>query len=320
VYITNKFLTDIIRLLIPAKLVVDTSYLNSNRKLNVQLSKRVIYVTGLPRAGSTLLCQLLGHHPDIYSLGHSSPLAQLLEKMREFLSESPFFLSQLDVDFDLTYQRLLHISRSMINGWFEETDSLFVVDKSRHWLSFIETLHLIDPEFKMLVCLRDLTEIYGSIEAQHHQTLLLNFPDRTSSNHYYDRLEFLFQNDGVIGGPLHGIQNLQYINNEDIKNRVCYIEFDALVHQPSSVMNTIYDWLEMPRFAFDPENLIVQPHESDSYYRFKYPHQTRPTVIPPSPHLIAQQLKTDIHKRFAWFYETFYPEKYEALTRQNVIE
>lgn len=59
----------------------------------------------------------------------------------------------------------------------------------------IETLHLIDPNFMML----------------------------------NGRLEFLFKDDGVIGGPLSGIQNLQYIENEDIKNRVCYIEFNALV-------------------------------------------------------------------------------------------
>jgi sulfotransferase len=283
------------------------------------LNKKIIYVSGLPRSGSTLLCQLLHHHPDIYSSGHSSPLAMLLEKIREFLSETPFCLSQMDIDFDLVYQRLLHTSRGVINGWFEETDSLFVVDKSRHWISFIETLHLLDPDFKMLVCLRDLTEIYGSIETQHHKTRLLNFPDRTSSNHYSSRLDSLFHDDGVIGAPLCGIKNLQYIDNEDIKNRVCYIEFDALVHQPGEVMNTIYDWLEIPRFAFNPEQLQVRLHESDSYYRFKYPHQTHERIAPPPPHLIAHQLKTEIYKRFSWFYQTFYPEKYEALTRQTII-
>ncbi|MCB1776781.1 MAG: sulfotransferase [Candidatus Competibacteraceae bacterium] len=283
------------------------------------LNKRIIYITGLPRAGSTLLCQLLDHHPDIYSPGHSSPLATLLEKIREFLSESPFFLSQLDVDFDLAYQRLLHTSRGAMNGWFEETDSLFVVDKSRHWVNLIETLYVLDPDFKMLVCLRDLTEVYGSVEAQHQKTRLLNFPDHTSPNHYYSRLDSLFQDDGVIGGPLRGIQNLQYVDNGEIKNRVCYIEFDALTHQPQEVMNTVYDWLEMPRFAFNPEKLRVKPHESDSYYRFKYPHQTRERIAPLPLHLVSEQLKTEIYKRFPWFYQTFYPEKYEAMTRQGII-
>jgi hypothetical protein len=37
----------------------------------LSLNKRIIYVTGLPRAGSTLLCQLLGQHSHIYSLDHA---------------------------------------------------------------------------------------------------------------------------------------------------------------------------------------------------------------------------------------------------------
>ncbi|MBW4548386.1 MAG: sulfotransferase, partial [Symplocastrum torsivum CPER-KK1] len=46
------------------------------------LNKQIIYVTGLPRAGSTLLCQLLDHHPEIDHSGHSSPLCQTLNGLR----------------------------------------------------------------------------------------------------------------------------------------------------------------------------------------------------------------------------------------------
>ncbi len=53
------------------------------------LNKRLIYVTGLPRAGSTLLCQLLGHHPDIYSPGHSSPLSQVFNHLRGHSARNP---------------------------------------------------------------------------------------------------------------------------------------------------------------------------------------------------------------------------------------
>jgi len=42
-----------------------------------------------------LLCQLLGLHPSIYSLGHSSPLSQVFNALRAQLSDDPFLLSQL---------------------------------------------------------------------------------------------------------------------------------------------------------------------------------------------------------------------------------
>ena len=72
----------------------------------LSLNKHIIYVTSLPRAGSTLLCQLLGQHPQVYSLGHSSPLRQVFNHLRGQLSDDPFLLSQLEVDFDVTYTRL----------------------------------------------------------------------------------------------------------------------------------------------------------------------------------------------------------------------
>lgn len=56
--------------------------------------QRFVGVAGLPWAGSTLLCQLLGAHPDIHCEGHSSPLCNSLLAMRSFISDDPFFLAQ----------------------------------------------------------------------------------------------------------------------------------------------------------------------------------------------------------------------------------
>ena len=66
----------------------------------------LLYVSGLPRSGSTLLCQLLGLHPQIASTGHSSPLCQILTQLRHQWSDNDFLLSQLDVDFERAYGRL----------------------------------------------------------------------------------------------------------------------------------------------------------------------------------------------------------------------
>jgi sulfotransferase len=51
-------------------------------------------VTGLPRAGSTLLCQLLAEHPQIHCEGHSSPLCTLLLDIRRMVCDDQFFLLQ----------------------------------------------------------------------------------------------------------------------------------------------------------------------------------------------------------------------------------
>jgi sulfotransferase len=272
---------------------------------NIHLNKRLIYVTGLPRAG-TFLCQLLGHHPDIYSSGHSSPLCSSLNGLRHQLSDNEFLLSQLDVDFEKVYQRLLNAFRGFINGWFAESNSVWVVDKNRGWLNQLEMVYHLDPDCRMLVCVRELGQIYGSVEAQHQKTLLLDFPDHLANLSRYARADKLFGNEGVIGTPLKSIENLQDIDNR-LQSRLYYVVFEHLMAEPVLVMREIYQWLNLPEAPFDPQQLEVKAHESDSYYRFKYQHKTYSSCQPPARHSIPQRIEEELKKNFAWFYQTFYP-------------
>lgn len=280
------------------------------------LEKQLIYVTGLPRAGSTLLCQLLGHHSDIYSLGHSSPLCQTLTGLRQQLSDSDFLRSQLDVDFDLTYQRLTHSFRGFINGWFSETDQSWVVDKNRGWLHHIETVNYLDPNFRMVVCVRELGQIYGSVEAQHQKTILLDFPDHSANLSRYGRADKLFADQGVIGGPLRSLEALQDIDSQ-LQQRLYYIVFEHLMNDPVAVMQELYQWLGLPLGEFDPQNLTVRSHESDSYYRFKYPHKTHSAISAPWKHPVPPRIQSQIQQNYAWFYQTFYPGLGPSLETQG---
>lgn len=275
------------------------------------LAKRMVYVSGLPRAGSTLLCQLLGIHPDLYSIGHSSPLANLLEQMRHGLSDSPFLLAQLDVDFDLAYGRIINAFRGFINGWTIETDRPVVVDKNRSWLGMVQTVQIIDPDFRMLVCVRDPIQILGSIEAQHQKTLLLDFPDHMAPNSAWFRGDTLFSNNGVVGGPLRAIENLQDISDDcGIKEKVYFVIFERLMHDPVGEMSRIFKWLGVPECLINPLDLPVKPHESDSYYRYKYRHATHNKISPPGSHRVSLRIAKEIFYKYRWFYDSLYPEAY----------
>lgn len=107
------------------------------------MNPKFVGVAGLPRAGSTLLCQLLAEHPDIDCEGHTSPLCNTLLATRRFVSDEKFLLSQLDVQFDKTYSNLKAAMRGFLHGWHADTGKAVVVDKSRVWLQCIEfLLHL----------------------------------------------------------------------------------------------------------------------------------------------------------------------------------
>lgn len=271
-----------------------------------QINKSIVYVAGLPRSGSTLMCQLLAQHPEIYSTGHSSPLANTLKRIRGGLTEDSFMLAQMDVDFDLSYQRIQNAMIGFINGWFAETGLPVVVDKNRGWLGDLAMLQTLDPDFKMVVCVRSPDQILGSIESRHQKTALIDFPDGLANLTPFERADKLFAPKGVVGGPLKLIQDLQDIVPETQKH-LYYVLFEDMLMRPLEVMSELYKWLGVSDFRFNPQNLTVKPHESDSHYRFKYPHQTYKALKPPKQHQISPRILQEIKTNYAWFYELFYP-------------
>ena len=274
--------------------------------MTLEINKSIIYVAGLPRSGSTLMCQLLAQHPGIYSTGHSSPLSNTLKKIRSGLTEDSFMLAQMDVDFELAYQRIQHAMRGFINGWFAETELKTVVDKNRGWLSDLSLLQTIDPDFKMIVCVRSPDQIFGSIESRHQKTSLIDFPDGLANLSPYERADKLFAPKGVVGGPLKLIHDLQDIEAE-LQQRLYYVLFEDMLLRPLEVMAEVYKWCDVSDFRFNPQKLTVKPHESDSHYRFKYPHKTFDQLKAPKEHKIPVRIAQEIKSKYNWFYELFYP-------------
>lgn len=269
---------------------------------------RFVGVAGLPRSGSTLLCQMLAEHPDIHCEGHSSPLCNALLATRRFISDDQFMLSQLDVQFEAAYGHLRSAMQGFLHGWHADAGKPVVVDKNRAWLHCVEMLLHLDPEARMLVPIRELGQIYGSIEAQHQKTILLDFIDRLADYDRFGRADQLFAQDKSIGAPLSSIRAVEELP-QAVKSRLYFVKFEDLMTHPSETMAAVFNWLELPTHRIDPKKLAVRPHESDSHYRCKYPHRQHPQLAPPAPHEIPPRIQSQIEQACAWYYEWFYPDR-----------
>ena len=64
------------------------------KKVVENASKKINVICGLPRSGSTLLCNILNQNPDFHA-SSTSPLAQTLGALSQFLSTSPEVKSDL---------------------------------------------------------------------------------------------------------------------------------------------------------------------------------------------------------------------------------
>lgn len=274
------------------------------------VSPRFVGVAGLPRAGSTLLTQLLAEHPDIHCEGHSSPLCNALLSTRRFISDDQFLLSQLDVQFDTTYAHLKSAMQGFLSGWYADTGKPVVIDKNRAWLHCIEFLLHFNPEARLVIAIRELGQIYGSIEAQHQKTILLDFIDHLADYDRFGRADQLFAKDKAIGAPLSSIQAVQDLP-QSVKDRLYFVKFEDLMAKPAETMAAVYKWLQVAPHRIDPKKLTVRPHESDSHYRHKYLHQQQGRLAPPKQHEIPPRIQKLITQACGWYYEWFYPERME---------
>lgn len=264
-------------------------------------------VTGLPRAGSTLLCQLLAQHPDIHCEGHSSPLCNTLLGIRRSISDDSFFLAQLDNAFESSYAHLASAMRGFLHGWHHDCRKKAVVDKNRAWLHAIELLLHIEPEAKLVVCLRDLAQIYGSIEAQHQRTILVDFIDHLADFDRLGRADMLFAKDKAIGAPLvslHAVPDLP----KAVQDRLYFLRFEDLMERPAACMSHLYAWLGLAPFAIEPDRLKVGVRESDSHYHMKYVHGQAQSIVKPQRHELPPRIQAQIESAYAWYYALYYPQ------------
>jgi sulfotransferase len=284
---------------------------------DITFDKLSIALTGLPLSGCSLMGQLLGHHPRIFSPPFRSPLCGALSRLRDDLADHPDLRVQIDADPDLTAQRMLNAFRGFMNGWFAETPRPVVVDGSPDWLGMIEILHRLDPEFRMIVCVRDLRQIFGAMESRHRRSPLLGFPDGMSAHSSNGRADARFGADGAIGKPLRAIRDLLDLDGP-MKGRICYVTFEALVAQPVKTMETIYQWLALPHAPFDPENLDLPEPPPPDRSRFKYQHRIRSRVRQPAIHPVPRNIADRITQEFQWFYDQLYPSLSAGSRRDRV--
>ncbi|MFW5803790.1 MAG: sulfotransferase family protein [bacterium] len=270
--------------------------------------KRITYLAGLPRSGSTLLSNLLAMHSDVQATP-SSPLCEIVQNMRKQWSDNTFLLSQLDDNFPVVHERLKRSMWAFMQAWSSDNTNPVVIDKNRGWLFALEWLRELDPDFKMIIALRDIRDVYASIEKKHRKTLFIDFPDHMEHNIVDQRANALFADGGIIGSILKAIQNMYDI--PDIMSHIYYWRFEDFLNRPTEVMHNLFEFINLEPIDIAFDNIVQSTHESDSFYRMKYEHKIYNSIRKPMTHKeipISPRIIKEIENRFQWYFEQFYSD------------
>src|ERR1035437_4192885 len=120
-------------------------------------NKHFVFVSGLPRSGSTLLQNILAQNPRHY-VTPTSGIIDILVNIRNQWTQNSAFKALPPKQ----SEELLHnVLRYALEGYFAHTDKQVCFDKSRGWLEYMEMAAAIvgtQDKVKCLVTVRDLRD------------------------------------------------------------------------------------------------------------------------------------------------------------------
>lgn len=257
------------------------------------------FVSGLPRSGSTLLCNILAQNPDLHAT-HTSGCLDVLFGVRNHWDQ---LIEHQAHPLPRTKQRVL---QAILTAYYSDVQQPVVFDKSRGWLAYIELAEeLLQRPVKLLVPVRPLPEILASLEKLHRHTARVKQPPGEAT-HYFQmqtvagRCQYWTAGEQVLGLAANRLRDAI---TRGLRNRLHFVHFEELASDPATVLDSIYHFLGLPSFAHNFANVQQVTTEDDGLHGYVDLHTIRPQVAP-VPRQAQHILGLELQQRYSlepWF-------------------
>jgi len=224
-------------------------------------------ICGLPRSGSTLLCNVLAQHPEIFC-SSTSPLPGSVASLIGAMSGFEEMKGMLIADKEGAEKRLERAVQGLIEGWYHDQES-HVFDKGRGWAYNLRALKYVKPSAFAIVMVRDPRSVLASLYMADDKMPLLDTAGNSLEKTMFNRAEIHMAANGLIGTSILGVEDLL---RRDEKSAV-FIRYEDFVRWPQKSLDAIMERLELDPFEFDLKNIKNQSQDVDGLYLNKYPHE-----------------------------------------------
>ena len=271
-----------------------------------QIIPKIFYQSSMPRAGSTLLQNILAQNPDFY-VTPTSGLLELVSGARYNYTKSPEFLAQ---DAALMKKGFLAFSNAGMQAYFKAiTDRPYVMDKSRGWGVHFDLLTMIFNEEPKIICMvRDLRQILASMEKKFRVN-----PDKMRSIENHNNVSgtttakraLIYLQSMPVGLAL---DRLSEVHHRGWNKKMLFLRFEDLTTAPAETMQKVYRYLGVPEFKHNFNHVEQTTQEDDQAYGTADLHTIRPKVEPiPNDYLeiLGRDVVRHVQTQFAWYFQLF---------------
>lgn len=234
--------------------------------------KTLHFITGLPRAGSTLIANLFKQNPET----HGESVTSLASLIGSVNANWGVYDTNKEYRND---QAKVGVLKGIMDGYYSHIDKPVILDKDRGWIPLIGIVEaVLQKNVKMIVCVRNPAEILASFEKMRKENPLfftqVDSVLREGSNiatraYYYSGPE----------GPL-GLshKNLKDAVTMGYLDRLLFVDYNRFCSTPKAQMKRIYEFLELPNFEHNFENIVQEEHYNDLAVGLPNLHTIKPTL------------------------------------------
>jgi sulfotransferase len=268
--------------------------------------EKLFFQSSLPRAGSTMLQNILAQNQDIYATPTSGVL-ELIFAARENYSNSPEFKAQ---DKDLMKKGYVAFCKEGMDAFYNAiTDKKYVIDKSRGWGIHFDFITSIRGEEPKIICMvRDLRDVFASMEGNFRKDPeksqgIVNWSTGQATT-INKRIDYWIQNPPVGMAIERLYEVIRYGNDK----KILFIKYEDLCLYPDSTMIKIYQYLDIPYFKHDFDNIEQVTKEDDEVYGAFGDHVIRKQLkLTPSKAkaLLGKEVCDWIFNNYEWFFKYF---------------
>ncbi len=240
--------------------------------------KKFYFISGLPRSGSTLLCNILNQNPRFHATATSGVLQMIINTRNTWNNIQEFKAVRNE-------PAKLRVLKSMLQSFYSDVEKPVIFDKCRGWPGQFELLEsLVENDVKILITVRDIRDILASFEKLYRKETKKGhqisqekaFPVEFQT--VEGRCEVFMKANQPVGSAYNTIKDAL---RRGFGKKMHFVFFEELTTNPKKVIDDIYKFLGEEPFEHDFKNIEQTTKEDDLFHGFTDLHTIKNTIMTP---------------------------------------
>jgi sulfotransferase len=247
------------------------------------MRRKIHFISGLPRSGSTLLANILAQNPRFEATA-TSGILDVLFRVRNSWDKIAEFRAM--VDQEACEAAKVRVLRSILASFHGRDERPVVFDKSRGWLGHLEMAEaLLERPAKVLVPVRDIRDVLASFERLWRQSA--GTRQLPIEHKFYVDFQTIEGRCNAWARPEQPV-GIAYNRIKDailrgFAERMHFVRFEELTRRPRETLQGIYEFLDEPDFEHDFDHVEQVTAEDDRVFGIPELHTIRTKVEPVPP-------------------------------------